>query len=89
MGDNGEVVTEKYYDKNYGEHKGGNTISEKQQAYQNNKGLKKLAEERMLNDKGRKVIKTKLPNGEVEENNHYYNIDPEYDFDGEWNKYNR
>jgi hypothetical protein len=43
IGDNGKTVTEKYYDRNYGEHKGGNTISEKQQAYQNSQGQRKLA----------------------------------------------
>lgn len=43
----------------------------------------------MLNDKGRKIIKNKHSNGEIEETNHYYNIDPEDDFDKEWNNMNR
>lgn len=63
MGDDGKMMTEKYYDRNYGQHKSGNTISEKQQAYQNSKGQKRLAEEQMLNNKGRKVIKDQHPNG--------------------------
>jgi hypothetical protein len=81
MGKDGKPVTEKYYDRNFGEHKGGNTISEKHQAYQNSQGQKRLAEERMVNDKGRKIIKNKHANGEIEETNHYYNIDPEDDFE--------
>lgn len=89
MGDNGKMITEKYYDRNYGEHKGGNTISEKQQAYQNSKGQRRLAEEQMINNKGRKVIKDKHPNGEVEQKFNYYNIDPEDNFELEWNNMNR
>lgn len=59
-----------------GEHKGGKTISQKQQAYKNSSGVNRIAEERMLNDKGRKIIKEKNGNG-IEETNHYYNIDEE------------
>lgn len=40
-----------------GEHRGGNTISQKQQAYKNSSGVNRIAEERMLNDKGRKLIR--------------------------------
>lgn len=40
-----------------GEHKKGNTISQKQQAYKNNSGVNRIAEERMLNDRGRKLIR--------------------------------
>jgi hypothetical protein len=40
-----------------GEHKNGNTISQKQQAYKNSSGINRIAEERMLNDKGRKIVR--------------------------------
>ena len=43
----------------------------------------------MINNKGRKIIKDKGPNGEVEEKRNYYNMDPDDDFDQEWNNMNR
>jgi hypothetical protein len=42
-----------------GEHRNGNTISQKQQAYRNNCGVKQIAEERMFNDRGRKIVREK------------------------------
>lgn len=44
----------------------------------------------MLNDMGRKVVKERRGN-EVEETNHYYNIDAEgaRDFDDRWNRVNQ
>ncbi len=57
MGPDGKVVRENYFENSMGEHRGGNTISQKQQAYKNSSGVNRIAEERMLNDKGRKIIK--------------------------------
>ena len=73
-----------------GEHRGGNTISQKHQAYKNNQGVNRIAEERMLNDRGRKVIKEKRGN-DIEETNHYYNIDEEEaaHFDNDWRNMDR
>lgn len=45
-----------------GEHRGGQTISQKQQAYRNTDGLNRIAEERMLNDRGRKIVREKRGN---------------------------
>ena len=59
-----------------GQNKAGQTISQKQQAYKNNQGINRIAEERMLDNKGRKIVKEKIGNN-VEETNHYYNIDEE------------
>jgi hypothetical protein len=74
MGPNGQLLKEDYYENNIGEHREGNTISQKQQAYKNNKGVNRVAEERMLNDQGRKIVKQKVGNN-VEETKHYYNIE--------------
>lgn len=72
-----------------GEHKGGKTISQKQQAYKNSAGVNRIAEERMLDDRGRKIVKERNANG-IEETNHYYNIDEEEKdkFDGDWRQAN-
>ena len=59
-----------------GQHREGNTISQKQQAYKNNQGIHRIAEQRMLNDRGRKIVREKIGNN-VEETNQYYNIDEE------------
>jgi len=54
----------------------GKSIQEKQQAYQNTKsGVLKAAHERLLNDKGLKVVKSKNRNsGEEYEHNIYKGI---------------
>ena len=85
MGQDGKVKQESYFENSAGNNKNGNTISQKQQGYRNNDGIKRIAEERMLNDQGRKVIKEKRGNN-VEETNHYYNLDEgEVDrFDNRW-----
>jgi hypothetical protein len=57
-----------------GQNKNGQTISQKQQAYKNSDGVKRMAEERMLNDKGHKIMKEKKVGGEIEHSNHYYNM---------------
>lgn len=87
MGPDGKIHREDYFENNMGQNKGGNTISQKQQAYKNNQGLNRIAEERMLNDRGRKVIKEKVGNN-IEETNHYYNIDEEEvgQFDNDWRR---
>lgn len=68
-----------------GQNKGGNTISQKHQAYKNNQGVNRIAEERMLNDRGRKIVREKRGH-DIEETNHYYNIDEEeaHHFDNDW-----
>jgi hypothetical protein len=73
-----------------GEHRNGNTISQKQQAYRNTNGVNQIAEERMLNDRGRKIVREKR-GGNIEETNHYYNIDEEdaQMFDEEWRNNDR
>ena len=76
-----------YFENSAGEHKNGKTISQKQQAYKNSDGVNRIAEERMLNDKGHKIVKEKRGN-EVEETNHYYNIeeDEAQNFHQNWKK---
>ena len=52
-------------------------ISERQEGYRNSqKGIDRIGQERMLNDKGRKVVKerNKALNEEAA-HNYYYNID--------------
>ena len=86
VGADGKVKQESFFENSAGQNKNGQTISQKQQAYKNNDGIKRIAEERMLNDQGRKVIKEKRGNQEVEETNHYYNIDEDdvAHFDQNW-----
>eukprot|EP00178_Gracilaria_changii_P025583 TRINITY_DN78796_c0_g1_i1.p1 TRINITY_DN78796_c0_g1~~TRINITY_DN78796_c0_g1_i1.p1 ORF type:complete len:138 (+),score=19.53 TRINITY_DN78796_c0_g1_i1:34-447(+) len=55
----GKMKQESYFENSSGQNKNGNTISQKQQAYKNNDGVRRIAEERMLNDKGKKYIKEK------------------------------
>ena len=72
------IHTKKYYENSMGQKQNGQTISEKKQAYQDsNRGVDRIAEERMLNDRGRKVVKERVGgrNGQIEETNHYYNMD--------------
>lgn len=90
MGPDGKIVTEQYYDQNMGEHRRGQTISEKQQAYKNSAGVNRLAEERMLNDQGRKIVKEKKGN-DIEVSNHYYNMDEHQaeEFNSRWDNANR
>ena len=57
MGPDGQMRQENYYENNLGQHRSGQTISQKQQAYRNTDGLNRIAEERMLNDKGRKIVR--------------------------------
>lgn len=90
---NGNKIEEKYY-KNNVAHKGydGNTISEKHEAYKNTgSGLERIAQERMLNEKGRKYIqeRNRQKNEELA-HDYFYNISEEQknDFDMEWDNYN-
>ena len=52
-------------------------------------GTARIAEERRLNDQGRKVISEKR-GGEVIKTNHFYNLDEARigEFDGKWNQVN-
>ena len=77
MGPDGKMKQESYFENTAGENKNGHTISETKQAYKNNDGVKRIAEERMLNDRGHKVMKEQRRGGEVEQTNHYYNMDEE------------
>jgi hypothetical protein len=65
VGADGKIKQESFFENSAGQNKNGQTISQKQQAYKNNDGIKRIAEERMLNDQGRKVIKEKRGNQEV------------------------
>lgn len=87
VGPDGRMHREDYFENNIGEHRGGNTISQKHQAYKNNQGVNRIAEERMLNDRGRKIVRERRGN-EIEETNHYYNIDEEeaHIFDNDWRR---
>jgi hypothetical protein len=73
MGPDGKMQKESYYENSAGQNRNGQTISQKQQAYKNSDGLKRIAEERMLNDKGHKIVKEKRGD-QVEQTNHYYNL---------------
>ena len=57
-----------------GQYNQGNTISQKCQAYKNSEGVNRIAEERMLNDQGRKIFREKRGQN-IEETKHYPNVD--------------
>lgn len=73
MGPDGKLKNYSYFENTAGQHKNGQTISQKQQGYKDNDGLRKIAEERMLNDQGRKIIRERKGDRE-ETTNHYYNL---------------
>ena len=63
MGKDGRPVNEVYQTKAHGAIGGGNRIIERQQMYENGgTGLKKASHERMLNDKGRKIVRERIGN---------------------------
>lgn len=87
---NGRPVEEKYATKAKGAiGHGGNRIVERHQMYENSgTGLQKIANERMLNDQGRKVVRERLggDGGPVNSYDHYRNLRQEQAsaFDQEW-----
>ena len=79
---------EVYQTKAHGAIGDGNRIVERQQMYENkSQGLQKAAHERMLNDKGRKVIKENVK-GNVRNFDNYKNMTSADgpDFDHKWNE---
>ena len=81
---------ETFVENSAGHNDKGHTISQTHQAYKNSDGVKRVAEERMLNDRGHKLMKEKR-NGHVEESHHYFNLD-EQDvgrFHEDWGRRNK
>ena len=74
MGSDGKMKHETFVENTAGHNDKGHTISQTHQAYKNSDGIKRIAEERMLNDRGHKLMKEKK-NGQVEESHHYFNLD--------------
>ena len=85
---NGRPVEEKYATKAKGAMGyGGNRIVERHQMYENTgTGLQKIANERMLNDQGRKVVRERIGTDGVNSYDHYRNLRQEQAsaFDQEW-----
>ena len=87
----GQPVKESYQSrsiKQIGDH--GHRISEKQEAYKNSNGIQKAAHQRMLDNKGAKLIKQRNKNtGEQEEHNIYKGINDDEieNFNREYNDY--
>ncbi|CDW73116.1 UNKNOWN [Stylonychia lemnae] len=85
---NGRPIQEKYQNKVAGTMGNGNKVVERQQMYDNSgTGLTKASHERMLNDKGRKVVKEKLGD-QMNTYEHYKNMrdDEGSQFDQQWNQ---
>jgi myeloid leukemia factor 1 len=64
----------------------GNKVVERQQMYDNTgTGMQKASHERMLNDKGRKIVKERLGN-QMNSHDHYKNMREEEadQFDSQW-----
>lgn len=76
MGPDGKMNKQSYFENSTGQNKNGQTISERKQAYKDNRGLNQIAEQRMLNDKGHKVVKVKRGD-HIQAVNHFYNIEEE------------
>jgi myeloid leukemia factor 1 len=61
MGPDGRPIKETYQTNANGGFGGGNKVVERHQMYENTgTGLKKVGHERMLNDKGRKVVRENI-----------------------------
>ena len=72
MGRDGRPQNEVYQTKAHGAVGGGNRIVERQQMYENQAaGMQKASHERMLNDKGRKVIKERVGNTHFNSYDHF------------------
>ena len=73
IGPDGRPMKESYQTKAHGAYGGKNKVVERHQTYQNdNTGLRKVAHERMLNDKGRKVVnESGGPQGPTNSYDHY------------------
>jgi len=88
---NGNKYTENYFSNNFAMRgDDGTTMSERQQAYQNSLNKQeKIAEERMLNNKGKKLVQERIRGGPVNKTQHFYNLDENRvpDFDRDWNHY--
>jgi len=88
---NGNKYTEKYFSNNYAMRgEDGTTLSERQQAYQNSLDRQqKIAEERMLNNKGKKLIQERVLGGPINKTQHFYNLEENRvdEFDRDWENY--
>lgn len=88
-GEDGKMKNEIYQTRSHGAVGGGNRVVDRQQMYENKEtGFKKASHERMLNDRGRKVIKEKAGDSHVGNYDHYKNMhsDGVQDFDRDWNQ---
>ena len=76
-GKNGKPEIERYQDTVAKAMKGGDKVSERQQLYQNSAiGYEKAGHERMLNSKGRKIVRERLHGtGEDQFTNYYNNVE--------------
>ncbi|KAL4478343.1 hypothetical protein ABPG72_009579 [Tetrahymena utriculariae] len=92
MGPDNKPYQQKYFSNNVVQKdQSGNTISERQQAYKNSYEKRDvIAQERMLNNQGRKFVQERQ-NGQISSTNHYLNMDEnETDpFDSMWNNFNQ
>jgi len=89
-GDDGKLYEEKYISHNNAMRgEDGNMVAEIKQSYHNDaEDIHKLAQERYINDKGRKVVHLKTKGSDVHRNNYYLNMDHNNDnqFDEDWNQ---
>ena len=68
---------------------GGNRVVDRHQMFENQaQGLQKASHERMLNDRGRKIIKERVGNGNQANFDHYKNMrsSDAQAFDEDWNR---
>lgn len=75
MDKNGRPVKETYQTRAHGAAGGGNRVVDRQQMYENTEyGVKKASHERMLNDRGRKIIKEQIGNSHFNSYDHFKNM---------------
>jgi len=87
-GPDGKPVKETYKTRAHGATGKGNKVVDRHQMYENTgTGMQKASHERMLNDKGRKVIKERIGNN-INKYDHFKGMaisDADH-FDSDWNR---
>ena len=75
IGKDGKPIKETYQTKAHGAIGGGNRLVDRQQIYENTgTGMHRAAHERMINDQGRKIIKERIGDSQINNFDHFKNM---------------
>ncbi len=90
MGADGRMHTENYFNNNIrGMTEDGQRVGQMEEMYGNTEtGEKKIAQQRTLNDRGAKIVKTKMGNGQEEHHSYYHGFDEDgySEFQNRWHE---